>query len=330
MISITHHSFAKAMLMLSAGLSVAACSSGGSYRLGSIGTVPGGGDTAGNPGSGGNGGDQMAGGDMPGSGTPGNGTPGSGTPGGGNTGGGQTQLGGGVLVSAGNAVIGLAGKHNELAEQVNGAVPIAAPVTGTVTAVLKDTGQTLVDLGNGKTVALASAAGIVGEIVKVDLGSKTVISAPDNSSLLGVGLLSPNPVTGTLASVNLGTGAPGAANGALGPVQNVAQGVVGTVTNVAANPTGLVTTAANTVTGTVAGLTGEHNPLGGVTGTGGGANPVGNVVGAVTGAVSGTSGTANPVGGVVSTVTNVVGGVTGTGSNGGNGLLGGLLGKKGK
>lgn len=271
MSALTLKTSTRAVLIGGAALMITACSSTGSYRVASIGDVQSGTGTA----------TGDADGSGNGSGNAGTGT-GTGNSGTGNTGG-QTStgsgIGSGVLVSAGNAVIGLAGKHDTLAGTVNGALPLAMPVTGTVTAVLRDTGQTLVRLGSGQTVALNSVTGIVGEVVKLDLGSKTVVSAADGSSLLGVGLLSPTAVSGTLASVNVATGASSPASGAVG-------NVVGTVANVVNNPTAVVsavTTVANTatgvvpvVTGVVSNVTGGTLPLNGIV-AGAGALATGSV-----------------------------------------------------
>lgn len=265
MSAFTLETSARAVLIGSAALIVTACSSNGSYRVASIGDVQSEAGTAtGNTGSDGSGNTGTGNGNGSG-GTTGTGTTGNGS--GNGSSGGQTSLGSGVLVSAGNAVIGLAGKHNTLAGRVNGALPLATPVTGTVTAVLRDTGQTLVRLGSGQTVALNSVTGIVGEVIKLDLGSKTVISATDGSSLLGVGLLSPTAISGTLGSVNVGTGASTPASGVVGNVVGTVANVVNTpvavvpaVTQVANNATGVLPA----VTGVVGNVTGGPSPLNGI------------------------------------------------------------------
>ncbi len=323
------------IVMVSAlALTLSACGSSGSYRIASIGDVPGG--ATGDSGSGTGGGGTSDGG-----GTPGGGGTGSGGTGGGGTGTGGTGTGTGgagtggtgtaavgplgtVLVSAGNATIGLAGKHNALAETVNHTLPVATPVTGTVTGVLAKTGQTLVDLGSGRTAVLNSAKGILGEVVTLNLGSGNVVGASKGSSLLGVGVLSATPASGSLASVNLGTGAAGG-----GLVGGLTGGLAGGGTS-----GGVVNTVATTVNGVVGGVTSGVN---GAT-AGGGTGVVGTVVNGVTGKAGSLLGGAQNVGlpAVVPAVTGTLsaaGGTTattpaGTATTRGVLNLGGLLGKK--
>ena len=247
-------------LILTPLLAVQACSSSGGYRVASIGDV----GATGNAGSDGTGSTGSTGA------TGGTGATGStgGTGATGSTGatGMQGGLGAGLITTAGNVVIGASGKHGQLANTVNGVVPALTPVTGTVTAVLRDTGQTLVDIGNGQTVSLNTVKGVVGDLVRIDLGTSTVVASPNRPSLIGVGLLNPVPVTGTLAAVNVGNGIPlagglvntGAVSGVLGTVTGAASGATGSTGGAAGAVGGVV----NTVTGTVAGLTGT---AGGVT-----------------------------------------------------------------
>ncbi len=318
------------IVMVSAlALTLSACGSSGAYRIASIGDVPGGvtGDSGGGTGGGGTsdgGGTSGGGTGSGGTGGGGTGTGGTGTgTGGAGTGGiGTAAVGplGTVLVSAGNATIGLAGKHNALAETVNHTLPVATPVTGTVTGVLAKTGQTLVDLGSGRTAVLNSAKAILGEVVTLNLGSGNVVDASKGSSLLGVGVLSATPASGSLASVNLGTGAAGG-----GLVGGLAGGGTGG---------GVVNTVATTVNGVVGGVTG------GVTGgtAGGTTRVVGTVVNGVTGKAGSLLGGAQNVGlpAVVPAVTGTLsaaGGTTattpvGTSTTRGVLNLGGLLGKK--
>ncbi len=306
------------MTVSAVALTLSACGSSGSYRIASIGDVPGGATADNGGGSGGGGtsdGGGMGGGTGTGSGT---GTGGTGT--GGN---GTAAVGplGTVLVSAGNATIGLAGKHNALAETVNHTLPVATPVTGTVTGVLAKTGQTLVDLGGGRTAVLNSAKGILGEVVTLNLGSGNVVGASKGSSLLGVGVLSATPASGSLASVNLGTGAAGG-----GLVGGLTGGLAGGGTG-----GGVVNTVATTVNGVVGGVTGGGT-------AGGGTGVVGTVVNGVTGKAGSLLGGAQNVGlpAVVPAVTGTLtaaGGTTattpaGTATTRGVLNLGGLLGKK--
>jgi hypothetical protein len=139
-----------ALLTSVLGLALAGCSSNGAYRVAAVGNAPGVEEATGETNTGSNqGGTQVA--DNGSSNPPGTGTGSSGsgagapsgaypgavtTPTNGNSAPAMAAAGpvGRILVSAGNSVIGVAGKHNALAERVNAALPPAAPVTGTVTA----------------------------------------------------------------------------------------------------------------------------------------------------------------------------------------------------
>jgi hypothetical protein len=179
-----------------------------------------------------------------------------------------------ILVTAGNAVIGVAGAQSKL---VNGVTTqVIRPVDGLVTRVLTKTGQTLVDIGQGNTLVLGKAGGKIGDLLRIDLGSKTVIGAPAGSPLLGVGVLSArgqnsaalglgilNPAgSGTIATVTSNKGA-GLVGGVLQPVTTTVSTVAAPVTNggSAVPATGAVGNVVTTTTTTVKGV------LGGVTGT---------------------------------------------------------------
>lgn len=249
---------AKALLIPCAALALAACGSNGHYRIASVGDVPGttadagsgsGGDTSTSTGTstgtsagtstGTSAGTAMA---ANGGGAAASGTGSSGTGAGGGsasgtdatTAGSTRSVAGPVLVSAGNAVIGVSGR-NRLATAVNGALPATTPVTGTVTAILRKTGQTLVELGNGQSVVLNKAGGTLGQVVALDLGSRTVVAAPSGSSLLGVGVASATLPRGSLAGVNVASGGTDASGGVIPTAVNA-------VTTVAANPTGIAQT----------------------------------------------------------------------------------------
>lgn len=237
----------KILLACSTALTLAACESSGSYRVASVGSVPAGSadgsDTAGT---------EVAGtGNASGS----SGTAGAGSDTGGGTGtitdgtARNRALGARILVTAGNSVIGVAGKQDRLATLVDGKAPALTPVTGKVTAVLTRSGQTLVDLGQGRSLILAGK-GRLGELVRIDLASKTVVGAGAGSSLIGAGVLSPTPATGRLAAINLGNGA---APVTLGGRSGGAAAVVTPVTRAAG---GIVRTPGAGGTGLVAGVTG--------------------------------------------------------------------------
>lgn len=312
-----------ALLASSTILTLPACSSNGSTRVASVGQIPPGAGSGGNGstdggsggGTGGAGTDSGTGagaGTGSGSGsTGGTGSGGTGTGGGSGNGGGSGTVGStgaGLLVTAGNAVIGIAGQHNAVAETVNHLVPGAQPVTGTVTAILRDTGQTLVDLGQGKSVAVQSAAGIVGEIVQIDLANLKVVSAPDNSSLLGVGVATTQPITGTLASLNLATGNSTAAN-LIDQTTATVVGVVAPGSSVAAQIDQAIAPVVNTATGVVtqatAGLTGSTGAS--VVDTAGSTvlQVASNPAGAVSSVIANPAGTA-PIDAAVTTAAPVV------------------------
>ena len=164
--------------------------------------------------------------------------------------GGANGLAGNLIVTAGNTVIGVAGKHDGLAQVVNGVVPQTGIVTGTVTRVLDKTGQTLVNLGEGSGTGgliLDGVGGKLGALVAIDLGKGKVIAAPAGSTpLIGLNVLAQNPKTGSLATVGAATGGNllaldvnnptgllgGTAGGLVGTTKGVVQTTTGTVGNV--------------------------------------------------------------------------------------------------
>ncbi len=253
---LTGSRYPKLALLATTAILLSACESSGSYRLASVGNVPAGSDTAS---SGSSGSDGSSGGSSSSSGGTASSSSGGGSSGGtASSGGGSSSSSGGagalgsnILVTAGNAVIGTAGKTNALGTKANGVVPV---VTGTVARVLTKTGQTLVDLGDGNTLVLGKAGGKVGDQLRIDLGSKTVIGAPSGSPLLGVGVL-PSPGSGNVATASVG---------------NTVDAAVNLTKPLTATVTGVVTPPAT----------------GGAPAT----NPVGGVVGTATGVVNGVTG----------------------------------------
>lgn len=278
---LTNLQLGKFALIATATFSLVACESSGSYRLASVGTVPDGSSSGGTASSGGGDGSNSSSsggtassssGGSSSSGSSSGGATASSSSGGSSSSssGGAGPLGGPIIVTAGNAVIGVAGKHNQLATLVNGKVPAATPVTATVTRVLTKTGQTLVNLGNGNSLILNKAGGKIGDVLKIDLGSKTVIGAPSGSPLLGVGVLSPAG-SGNIATVTSsalpGTGAVPNVTGAL---PNVTGAIAPVTTAIGAAVGGSVTTPVTTITGGAAGgasvTTGVTNTVGGLLG----------------------------------------------------------------
>ena len=271
---LTGSNYIKFGLVASAAIILSACESSGSYRLASVGNVPAGSDTASGGSSGGDGSSSSSGGgssSSSGGASSGGSSSSSGGSSSSSSSGGLSLPGrsGNILVTAGNTVIGAAGKQQTAVTSVD----------GVVTRVLQKTGQTLVDIGNGNTLILGKAGGKVGDLVRIDVGSKTVIGAPSGSPLLGVGVLSPpgsgnvlttaagkpidasvaltRPLTGTLT----GAATPQAGTPVNGVVQT-ATGVVGAVTGIATPNTGQppakpgVGGVVGAVTGTIGGITG--------------------------------------------------------------------------
>ena len=232
--------YSKFFLAGVAMVSLAACESSGSYRVASIGSVPG--DTGSSGGGGdGSGSGSGSGGTNNGGGSGGTGTgtgsgTGTGNGGGGGTGTAQAGLVGKVLVTAGNTVIGAAGKQNALVTGVQNNV--LTPVNATVTRILTKTGQTLVNLGSGQSLILNGTGGKLGDLLKIDLASARVIGAPSGSPLLGVSVLSPSVATGRLAAVNVGNN---------GPLVQLGNGTTG--------GTGVVSKVGGTVNGVLGGAT---------------------------------------------------------------------------
>lgn len=246
-------------LVLGAALTLSACNSTGKHRLAWVGNAPPGSDGApGAPGDPGTPGDPGAPGD-PGPAGKGN-----------------------LIVTAGNLVQNVGAKHAVIAGTVNNLAPGAAPITGTVTAVIDGAGQTLVDLGEGRLALLDGKGGRIGDLVTIDLGKGRVIGGTQGSPLIGASVLSPEQTKGTLATVGLladgklvKVGVPGGAPGAgSGPVGGVVGGVTGTVGGVVGGATGGNTGGVvGGVTGTVGGV------VGGVTGGKGGGSPLGGLLG---------------------------------------------------
>ncbi|ANI79537.1 hypothetical protein [Sphingobium sp. EP60837] len=334
-----------AMLLLSA------CESTGGTRFSSVG--------AGTPGSGaggsaGGGGTGSSGG---GSGTDGGadtGTGGAGTGGGTGTGGagsggsgsgsGSTGSGGTlgaalqqvspVLVTAGNAVLGVSDGQGSVTTPIATAVPLLQPVTGTITRVLDDTGTVLVDAGQGRTLLLQGAQGVVGDLVSIDVGGQTVIQGLDGTpGAIGAGVLGSTQPVGTVASVS----ALNAGNTVLASVNGIADVQV---TNVSA-PTGGIATnlldvalGGNQLIGTGSPAAIQANvlpgglPTTGAGGTGGLLAPVESVVNGVTSTTSGLTSSAQQVGGEALAPIGVAAGATAGGTSAGAGATaspGGVL-----
>lgn len=119
------------------------------------------------------------------------------------TGGSQTgasDVVGKVLITAGNVVLGVAQKHDGLATKTAALAPVTAPVTGKVTRLLSGTGQSLVDIGNGRTVLVGGVNNAVGRVVSLGIANRSLVGVSSGQSLVGVNLLTRTPVTGSLVT----------------------------------------------------------------------------------------------------------------------------------
>ncbi|WP_066702346.1 hypothetical protein [Sphingobium amiense] len=351
-------------------LLLSACESSGGLRVASVGSgAPGAGSggsgggsgTDNGGGAGGGTGGSGSGGSGSGSGGSGSGGSGSGTGSGGSGTGGTTTTAGllqqvsPVLTTAGNAVLAVSDGQGNVTTPVATALPILQPVTGTITRVLNDTGTVLVDAGAGRTLLLQGAQGVVGDVVSIDVGGRTVTSGLDGTAgAVGVGLLGDTQPTGTVASV----GVLNAGNTALASVNGIADvrvtnvtaptgGVADNLLNVALGsnqllgsgdpalvnasllPNGIGSTGAGSATGALAPVTSVVQPVtsvvqtagAGVTSTvqdvtGGALSPLGVSAGA--GASAGTGATVTTGSG------SLLAPVTGTVSNTVTTLTGGL------
>ncbi|MCW2351513.1 hypothetical protein [Sphingobium sp. B12D2B] len=311
---------------------LSACETSGYSRYANVGS-PAPGSGGGSDGGSNNGG----GGTDTGGGNTGGGNTGGGNTGGGNTGGGGSADGGGstggglaggvvtqvspVLATAGNAVLGVADGQQGVTTPIAAALPVTQPVTGTITRVLQDTGTVLVDAGEGRTLLLQGAQGVVGDVVSIDVGGRAVTNGLDGTAgAIGVGVLGDTQPTGTLASA----GVLNAGNTALATVNGIADV---RVTNITAPTGGISDNLLNVALGGNQ-LLGSGDPAlvnanvlpNGASLPGGGTGAVGGVLGAVSSTV-GSVGGAVGVGGDVSGG-GVLGGGTATGGDVNGGVLG--------
>lgn len=336
-------------------LLLSACESSGGLRVASVGSgMPGAGSGSGSGSGTDTSGGSTSGGGGTGSSGSGSGGSGSGTGGTGSGTGGTTttaslfQQVSPVLTTAGNAVLGVSDGQGNVTTPIATALPVAQPVTGTITRVLNDTGTVLVDAGAGRTLLLQGAQGVVGDLVSIDIGGQTVTNGLDGTTgAIGVGVLGDTQPTGTLASL----GVLDAGNTALATVNGIADvrvtnvtsstgGIADNLLNVAlggnqllgsgdpalvnANllPNGISSTDTGSVTGVLAPVTSAVETVGtgvastvqGVTGSA--LSPLGVSAGTTANAGAGATATANP-GGLLAPV-------TGTVSNGVNTLTGAL------
>ncbi|HKT77370.1 MAG TPA: hypothetical protein VJQ78_11600 [Sphingobium sp.] len=229
-------------------LMLAACESTGTTRFASVGAGSGGGGASQGSGGGSGSGSASGGGtatDGGGAGTgsgSGSGTgSGTGVTGGGSGSGSVSGSGGTstaalgqlspALVTAGNAVLGVSDGQGGVTTPVATALPVLQPVTGTITRVLTDTGTVLVDAGQGRTLLLQGAQGVVGDLVTIDVGGHSVTTGLDGTAgAIGVGVLGSTQPVGTVATA----GVLNAGNTVLADVNGVADVRVTNITS----PTG--------------------------------------------------------------------------------------------
>ncbi len=252
------------VLASTAALALAACESSGNYRVGWVGDNPPPSSSSSSGGSSSGGSSSSSGGSGSSSGGSSGGS--SSSSGGTGSSGGTSGLVGNLIVTAGNTVIGVAGKHDQLAQVVNGKLPVAGIVTGTVTRVLDRTGQTLVNLGEGSGTGgliLDGVGGKLGALVAIDLGKGQVIAAPEGSKpLIGLNVLAQNPGTGSLATVGAATGGKLVALDVNGTLGNTGGLLGGTTNGLVGTTKGVV----QTTTGTVGNLLGKNGQNGGLLG----------------------------------------------------------------
>lgn len=309
----------------SALMVLSACESSGGTRIATVG--------AGNPGSGSGSGGSGSGGGGAGGGT-GTGTDGgSGSGGTGSNGAVLGQLSP-VLVTAGNAVLGVSDGQGSVTTPIATAVPLLQPVTGTITRVLNDTGTVLVNAGEGRTLLLQGAQGVVGDLVSIDVGGRTVIEGLNGTTgAIGTGVLGNTQPVGTVASV----GVLNAGNAVLAEVNGIA-GVK--VTNISAPTGGIasnlldVALGGNQLIGNGGPAAIQANvlpgglPIAGAGGTGGLLAPVTSIVNGVTSTTSGLTSTIQQAAGPALAPVGVEAGAATGGASAGAGATaspGGLL-----
>ena len=107
-----------------------------------------------------------------------------------------------VLVTAGNAVLGVNGQTPTLVQAVDTAVPGSVPIAGTVSRLIGSTGQALVDTGSGKTYLVDGLTAAVGEAVSLNVLNKDVLPG-SGTQLVGASVLSTTQNSGSLATVGV-------------------------------------------------------------------------------------------------------------------------------
>lgn len=253
-----------------------------------------------------------------------------------------------MLATAGNAVLGVANGAGAVTTPIATAVPLAQPITGTITRMLNDTGTALVDVGQGRTLLVNGVKGVVGDALTIAVGNNPVLTAANGApGAIGVAALGTAAPAGTLATagvLNAGNVVSATVNGVANvSVANVTAptgGASANLVNLALNNTNVIGNGqpalvnANLLPGGVPTTGGITNVASTVTGAVGGVPVAGPVAAGVVGAVANTVGTAgNVVSQVVNTATSATGAAApvlstvtaATGGAGATGATGGLL-----
>ena len=235
---------------------------------------------------------------------------------------GQTSPLAPVLVTAGNAALGLDGPLTGLTNTVNGAAPALAPVTNSLTQTVSNLGNALNGAATGQTPLVDGVTQSVSPVVTVALGDANLLGGK-GPSLINLGLGAGAASDGTLVNLNLakGTQIP-AVGGLLGGAS--AGGVVSGLTALpgASAVQGVVTAVLPVVTSSVLGALPPASS-GGLTA---GLPVVGTVLGglgATSGSASGSASAGGSLGGLP-VVGTVLGGLGA--SAGGSSATGALTG----
>ncbi|MDO9369948.1 MAG: hypothetical protein Q7T68_15380 [Sphingopyxis sp.] len=200
---------------------------------------------------------------------------------------------GGVLVKTGSLVNVVADRGLLLANAVDGKVPGGANLVGTVIGVVKATGVTLVQTGNGQQYLVDGLTAAPGQLITATIGKATALGSPNASPLIGASILSPGQKNGSLLTVGVGSAGqlvtlqPGTGGNLLGGVTGGLGGATGGGT--AGSPATLVGNVVTSTTGALGQVTGGATSGGSQAG-----NPVTGVVSGVTGTVGTVLGGLNP------------------------------------
>ena len=307
-------------LLLVSLVALSGCESSGGTHVAGIGASPppasGGGSGSGGSGSGGNGGGDL--GALPiGSITGSGGVGGTGLLANLGTAG-QTSPLAPVLVTAGNAALGLDQPLTGVTQTVNGLVPTLAPVTNSITQTVDNLGTALNGAATGKVALVDGVTQSVSPVVTVGLGGAN-LRGGKGSSLINLGVGQGASSNGSLVNLNLASTTPVPTVGSLLGGSSVG-GLVNNVTG-ALPVTGAVQTVVNSVVPTLTDTVSAVLP----SATSGGLTGSLPVVGTVLGGLSGTSATASgSVTGSLPVVSTVLGGLSGTSATASGSVTGSL------